>query len=75
LDWGIFRANGIYPGMVYELLYFDKDKWTSLGIKTATGYSITFHEVPGNALLWFRNLTEGREERIFIYRDGKQLWH
>jgi len=67
-------ANGIYPGMKYELLYFDKDKWASISVKTATDYSITFDDVPENALLWLRNLTEGKEERIFVYRDGKQWW-
>jgi hypothetical protein len=67
-------ANGIYPGMRYELLYFDRDKWTSIGIKTATEYSITYDHVPRGALLWLRNLTEGREERIFLNENGKQRW-
>ena len=67
-------ANGIYPGMNYELLYFNRDKWESMGVKTATDYFISFEKVPQDALLWLRNLTEGREERIFIYRDGKQIW-
>ena len=67
-------ANGIYPGMIYELLYFDRDKWTSVDVKMANDYSITFDEVPKNALLWLRNLTEGKEERIFTYQDGKSRW-
>ena len=67
-------ANGIYPGMNYELLYFDRDKWASMGVQTATGYSITYEKVPRGALLWLRNLTEGKEERIFVYQDGKQRW-
>ena len=46
-----------------------------MGVKTATDYTITFDNVPDNALLWLRNLTEGREERIFTYENGRQVWH
>jgi hypothetical protein len=60
--------------MNYELLYFDKNKWVSLGMKTATVCSISYDDVPRNALLWLRNLTEGKEERIFTYEEGKQVW-
>ena len=66
--------NGIYPGMLYELLYFDMNGWVSMGRKTATDYSITYDDVPHGALLWLRNLTEGREECIFTYENGKQIW-
>ena len=67
-------ANGIYPGMKYELLYFDRDQWVSMGVKIETNNIIMYDEVPRGALLWLHNLTEGREERIFIYQDGKQRW-
>ena len=60
-------ANGIYQGMKYELFYFDRDQWVSMGEKIATDDTITYDEVPQSALLWLRNLTEGREERIFTY--------
>ena len=30
-----------------------------------------FSEIPANALLWLRDLTTGKEERIFTYTDGK----
>jgi hypothetical protein len=66
--------NGIYPGMRYELLYFDTDGWVSMGMKIATDYSITYDDVPEGALLWLRNRTEGREERIFTYENGRQVW-
>ena len=66
--------NGIYPDMNYELFYFDKNRWVSMGVKSTTGNSITFENVPDNALLWLRNLTEGKEERIFTYENGKQIW-
>jgi hypothetical protein len=59
--------------MNYELFYWD-NAWISLGVKTATSSSITYDEIPGNALLWLRNLDEGKEERIFTLVDGKQVW-
>lgn len=68
-------TNGIYPGMIYELLYFDEGKWKSVGTKKATSYTVSFDNVPKNALLWLRNLTEGKEERIFVYENGKQYWY
>lgn len=68
-------TNGIYPGMKYELLYFDTNQWVSLGIKIATDYAITYQDVPKGALLWLRNLTEGKEERIFVYENEQQQWY
>lgn len=66
--------NYISPGDQYELFYQDGvNGWKSLGSKTATERQIEF-EVPQNALLWLRNLTKGREEQIFIYKNGKQIF-
>lgn len=69
-------GNGIIPGMTYELLYFDHD-WVSLGKQIATADSIYFEDVPEGALYWLRNLSEGREERIFTYDknfDRIEFW-
>jgi len=65
--------NGIYPGMHYELFYWD-DSWKSLGEKVATSDTISYDGIQENAVLWLRNLDEGREERIFTMKDGKQIW-
>jgi len=65
--------NGIYAGMHYELFYWD-DNWESLGVKMATGDSISFDGIPENAVLWLRNLDEGKEERIFTLEEGEQIW-
>ena len=65
--------NDIYPGMYYELLYWD-NQWVSLGIKEATGHALTYDNIPSNAVLWLRNHSEGKEERIFTIEDGKQIW-
>ena len=65
--------NGIYAGMHYELFYWN-NKWKSLGVNVATTDSIRFDGIPENAVLWLRNLDEGKEERIFTLKDGEQVW-
>ena len=47
--------------------------WKSLGSKVATEREIDFL-VPQNALLWLRNRTKGREEQVFIYKNGRQYF-
>ena len=66
------RKNYIQPGNRYELFYCDKD-WISLGVKHAQGDSLLY-DVPRGALLFLRNHTEGNQERIFEYSNGKQKW-
>ncbi len=66
--------NFIREGEEYELFYWNQ-KWISLGKQkgTATQY-LEYTNAPKNALFWLRNLTKGREERIFTYENGKQVW-
>lgn len=66
--------NYIWPGDNYELFYQDGiNGWRSLGSKVATEREIDFL-VPQNALLWLRNRTKGREEQVFIYKNGRQYF-
>ncbi len=65
--------NIVEIGDEYELFYFDFE-WLSLGKKKADKNYIIFNNVPDNALLLLRDLTKGREERIFVYRNGQQIW-
>jgi hypothetical protein len=66
-------ANFIEKGHEYELFYFDME-WKSLGRKVADRNFLEYYDVPQNALFWLRDRTEGREERIFTYENGKQIW-
>ena len=67
--------NYVWKGDMYELLYFDGEKgWKSLGVKTAASGQICF-DAPGNALLWLRDRTKGREEQVFIYRNDRQWFN
>ena len=65
--------NAIQVGDCYELLYWDGE-WVSLGAKGATTTCLDYNNVPKNALLWLRDRTTGREERIFTYKNGRQMW-
>lgn len=66
--------NNIKAGDTYELMYWNNNKWNSLGRKQALTDNITYTDVPINALYLLRNHTAGKEERIFTYEDGVQTW-
>lgn len=67
--------NYVRAGDTYELFYQDGIKgWVSLGKQTATSAWLEYDNVPGDALLWLRNLTRGKEERAFYYEDGRQIF-
>jgi hypothetical protein len=67
-------SNAIFPGQHYELFYW-RNGWVSLGIQEATDTVLEYRGVPKGALLWLRNLDEGKQERIFAYENGKQIWY
>ncbi len=67
------RVNFIYKGYDYELFYWGDGHWNSLGRQTATADSLVY-EAPVNALLYLKCYTEGKDERIFEYKDGKQIF-
>jgi len=65
--------NEIEKNHEYELLYFDK-KWISLEKKKADDFYIEFDNVPDNCVLLLKDLTDGKEERVFTYVDGHQVF-
>lgn len=67
--------NNVRIGDLYELFYWDVNGWVSLGRQVATDLILKFDKVPDNALLILRDLTRGRDERIFVYKNGKQVWY
>ena len=50
--------------------------WTSLGrqIGRRATQELVYDNVPAGALLLLHNHTKGKEERIFTYEDGRQVW-
>lgn len=65
--------NFIYKGDIYELFYWDNNHWNSLGKQTASADSL-INTVPNNTLLYLKNHSYGKDERIFEYRDGRQFF-
>lgn len=65
--------NIIETGNKYELMYYDY-KWVSLGVQIATKQYLEYNNAPSHALFLLKNLTQGKEERIFTYENGKQIW-
>ena len=68
-------TNMIFPDNMYELFYWN-DHWVSLGRKVAKEKYLSYTNVPKGALFWLRNLTTGKEERIFTYdcANDRQIW-
>jgi hypothetical protein len=66
--------NSIQIGDNYELLYWDNKAFQSLGRKVATDTILNFENVPHNSILWLRNHSGGKEERIFTWENGEQIW-
>ena len=66
-------GNSIEIGNNYELFYWDNGNWESLGKQIATKMSLTYR-APAGSLLLLKNHTKGKDERIFIYKNGIQEW-
>lgn len=70
------NLNHVLEGMNYELFYIDEGDFMSLGVKKADSLcELKFDNVPKNALLYLKCLDGGRQERIFVYKKGKQIWY
>jgi len=68
--------NFIRQDEVYELFYIKGNgQWESLGKQYGNKETqqLTYN-APRNSLFRLRNLTKGKEERIFTYENGEQVW-
>lgn len=66
--------NNVKCGDTYELLYWDDNHWQSMGVVVSDADSVVYDNAPTNALFLLRNHTQGTEERIFTYEEGRQQW-
>ncbi len=66
--------NSIQKNDHYELYFWDNSEFASLGKKVAVDTILIYDNVPENAILWLRNLSSGIEERIFTWKNGKQIF-
>lgn len=60
-------------GATYELFYWNGE-WTSLGTRVAGDDPLLFPGAPSNALYWLVKEGSRKEERIFTYEEGQQVW-
>lgn len=67
------RDNFIRKGDIYELLYWKEHHWISTGCKMATSDSLDY-KVPKGTLLYLKNHTRGKDERIFEYHNQEQTF-
>ncbi len=58
----------------YELFYW-KSGWQSLGKQKAGNGPLVFADAPGQALFWLVREDSKKQERIFILKNGKQVWY
>ena len=65
------RDNFIRTDDEYELFYCHGGEWTSAGRVRPHSDSLLY-KVPEGALLYLKDHTRGKDERIFEYKDGKQ---
>lgn len=68
-------TNFIEEGHTYELHYWNDEEWVSLGTKIPTEPVVVYDSVPSNVLFLLKNRTKGKEERIFMYENGAQIWY
>ncbi len=69
------RKSFLVKGAVYELFYWNGG-WKSLGKKTAPQQgALVFEKVPSYALFWLVKEGSKKYERIFIYRNNRQVWY
>lgn len=67
-------GNAIEPYDQYELFYWDQGQWKSKGKKIPKKPYVIFDNVPMGTIYLLRDITKGREERIFTYEKGQQVW-
>ena len=68
--------NGVVPDELYELFYWGSGGWVSLGRQTGRNdKTLVYKDIPKNALMRLHDITTGNENRIFIYKDSKQIFY
>jgi hypothetical protein len=63
----------IYEGHHYELFYWTKDGWTSLGKQTATDSGSLQYHAPSQALLHLDNLTLRKKGKVFFVTPDHEI--
>lgn len=68
-------GNGIEKGDKYELYcWHPKGYWRLIASQTAIANVLHFNNIHPEGLYILKDVTKGKEERIFTYENGKQIW-
>ena len=67
-------GNSIEIGDYYQLQMYNNGHWETLAFITAKDTKLVFKNMPSGGLYLLRDRTKGKEERIFTYENGKQVW-
>lgn len=67
-------GNCVEVGDKYQLLVYDKGSWKTLAWIRAKETRLVLKNMPSGGLYLLRDKTKGKEERIFTYENGKQVW-
>ena len=67
-------GNAVCMGDTYELLLFSDRQWKSMGKQVAKHPYVVYDRMPVGGLFLLKNLTKGKDERIFTYENGRQIW-
>lgn len=68
-------GNDICPGENYSLFCWTGGGWQLIGSQTAQRVFLDFHDVPSGGLYLLCCTTSGKQQRIFLYEDGRQIWY
>lgn len=66
--------NYVKKGQRYELFVSSKSGWKSLGVQVAESDSLHYDHVPVGGLFYLKNHSSGRDERLFLMENGKQVF-
>lgn len=67
-------GNCVEIGDKYQLLIYIDGKWKTLAWIRAKDTKLVLKNMPSDGLYLLRDRTKGKEERIFTYENGKQVW-
>lgn len=67
-------GNCVEVGDKYQLLVYDKGNWKTLAWIRAKDTKLVLKNMPSDGLYLLKDRTKGKEERIFTYENGKQVW-